>query len=120
MPTASPQGRGASSSVAAAAGGIQTLNPRFDEDFAPGRDADPDRERAAQRALKRSISRERRGAMRELRKDAAFVAAAREGDARREAAERKAARRAGLAFMEQQAADARSGGQGGQWKRRKF
>ena len=107
-------------SVAAAAGGIQTLNPRFDEDFAPGRDADPDRERAAQRALKRSISRERRGAMRELRKDAAFVAAAREGDARREAAERKAARRAGLAFMEQQAADARSGGQGGQWKRRKF
>ena len=108
------------SAAAASAGGIQTLNPRFDEDFAPGRDADPDRERAAQRALKRSISRERRGAMRELRKDAAFVAAARESDAKAVSAERKAERRAGLLFMEQQAADARSGGQGGQWKRRKF
>lgn len=101
----------------AAAAGAQTLNPRVDADFAPGRDADPDRDRASQRALKRAVARETRGAMRELRKDAAAVGAARAADAATAKAARRAAGRAGLAMMEAQEADFRSGGNKGNWKR---
>lgn len=52
---------------------VKLLNPRFEEEFAAGKDFDPDRERAAARQLRRQLQKERRGAMRELRKDAAFL-----------------------------------------------
>ena len=52
---------------------VKLLNPRFEEEFAAGKDFDPDRERAAAKQLRRQLQKERRGAMRELRKDAAFL-----------------------------------------------
>ena len=38
-----------------------------------GKDYDPDRERSEAKRLRRQLQKERRGAMRELRKDAAFL-----------------------------------------------
>ncbi len=77
------------------------------------------RERAEQRRLKRELQKEKRGAMRELRKDAAFIGAVREADAAAARAELRGARRANFGFLERQEADARSGGQGGMFKGRK-
>ena len=77
------------------------------------------RERAEQRRLKRQLQKEKRGAMRELRKDAAFIGSVREAEAAAAKAERRAGLRANFAILEQQEADARSGGQGGMFKGRK-
>ena len=52
---------------------IKLLNPRFEEEYAAGKDFDPDRERAAAKQLRRQLQKEKRGAMRELRKDAVFL-----------------------------------------------
>ena len=52
---------------------IKLLNPRFEEEYAAGKDFDPDRERAAAKHLRRQLQKEKRGAMRELRKDAVFL-----------------------------------------------
>ena len=53
---------------------IRTLAPKFDEHFRPGKDTDPDRARCETKALKNKVKQEKRGAIRELRKDAAFLA----------------------------------------------
>lgn len=75
------------------------------------------RERAEQKKLQRQVQKERRGAMRELRKDAVFLGAAREADMNAQKRERKANLRANFAFLERQEADFKSGGQGGMWKK---
>lgn len=75
------------------------------------------RERAEQRRLKRQLQKEKRGAMRELRKDAVFLGAAREADKAAERSERRAVMRGNMAFLEKQEADFKSGGQGGMWKK---
>ncbi|OJD22816.1 hypothetical protein ACJ73_05835 [Blastomyces percursus] len=53
---------------------IKTAIPKFEESFNPSRHYDPDRERAELNKLKAEHKRERKGAMRELRKDANFIA----------------------------------------------
>lgn len=53
---------------------IKTSIPKFEEDFNPDRHYDPNRERAELSRLRAEHKRERKGAMRELRKDANFVA----------------------------------------------
>lgn len=53
---------------------IKTAIPKFEESYAPGRHYDPDRERAEHSKLKAEHRRERKGALRELRKDASFMA----------------------------------------------
>ena len=53
---------------------IKSLIPKFEESFNPDRHYDPDRERADSARLKREFKREKKGAMRELRKDANFMA----------------------------------------------
>lgn len=77
------------------------------------------RERSQLRKLKKQVAQETRGAMRELRKDSLFMFEEREKDSEADKAERRAQRRAGLAFLEQQEADFKSGGQGGMWKKGK-
>ena len=57
---------------------IKQYNPAFDDDFQPDVSMDPDRERAEKQKLSRKTKKEKKGAMRELRKDAAFLAARRE------------------------------------------
>lgn len=53
---------------------IKTAIPKFEEDFNPDRHYDPNRERAELNKLKAEYKRERKGALRELRKDAHFLA----------------------------------------------
>ncbi|CAH0026676.1 unnamed protein product [Clonostachys rhizophaga] len=53
---------------------IKTYVPKFEETFDPDKHYDPDRERAELAKLKKEHKRERKGAMRELRKDANFMA----------------------------------------------
>jgi nucleolar protein 14 len=53
---------------------IKTFVPKFEDGFAPSKHYDADRERAQLAKLRVEHKRERKGAIRELRKDAAFVA----------------------------------------------
>jgi nucleolar protein 14 len=53
---------------------IKTQIPRFEESYQPGRHYDPKRDRAELAKLKAEYRKERKGAMRELRKDANFIA----------------------------------------------
>lgn len=53
---------------------IKTSIPKFEESFNPDKHYDPDRDRAESNRLKAEHKRERKGALRELRKDANFIA----------------------------------------------
>ena len=53
---------------------IKTAIPKFEEDFNPDKHYDPNRERAEANKLKKEYRREHKGAVRELRRDAQFVA----------------------------------------------
>lgn len=53
---------------------IKTHVPKFEDQFDPDKHYDPDRERAEANKLKAEHKKERKGAMRELRKDANFMA----------------------------------------------
>ena len=48
--------------------------PKFEESYNPNKHYDPDRDRAEMSKLKAEHKRERKGALRELRKDANFIA----------------------------------------------
>ena len=53
---------------------IATYIPKFDEGYNPNRRFDPDTERAEQSKLKALYKKEKKGAIRELRKDNKFLA----------------------------------------------
>ncbi|KAK0380446.1 Nop14-like family protein [Colletotrichum limetticola] len=53
---------------------IKTFIPKFEDSYDPNKHYDPDRERAEMAKLKKEHKKERKGAMRELRKDAQFMA----------------------------------------------
>jgi len=53
---------------------IKTSIPKFEDSYNPTKHYDPDRERAELGKLKAEHKRERKGALRELRKDANFIA----------------------------------------------
>jgi nucleolar protein 14 len=53
---------------------IASYAPRFEDDFAPGRHYDPDAERNASQKVKALYKKEKKGAIRELRKDNRFLA----------------------------------------------
>lgn len=98
---------------------VKQFNPRFEEDFVAKKDYDPDRERAERRRLQRQIRKEERGAARELRRDAAYMAVVRDKEKAALQAELDASARRAKAFLQEQAADFKSGGQKGMWKKRK-
>lgn len=53
---------------------IKTSIPKFEESYNPDKHYDPDRDRAEMSKLKAEHKRERKGALRDLRKDANFIA----------------------------------------------
>ncbi|KAH7399498.1 nucleolar protein 14 [Pyrenochaeta sp. MPI-SDFR-AT-0127] len=53
---------------------VKTSVPKFEESFDPNKHYDPDKERSEAIRLQKEYRRERKGALRELRKDANFVA----------------------------------------------
>ena len=79
---------------------IRQLNPAFEDDFQPNRSLDPDRERAEQQKLARKTKKERKGAMRELRKDAAFLATQRDKEKRKRDAYLEGRGKRALAILE--------------------
>lgn len=97
----------------------KTFNPRFEDDFATGKDYDPDRERSERRKLQKMVRREERGAIRELRRDGSFMADVRNKEKEKKQGELDGSARRAMAFLQQQEADFKSGGQGGMWKKKK-
>jgi len=88
---------------------IKSYNPRFDEKFVHTlRPSEPDLQRAEQQKLKRKFKQERKGAIRELRKDAAFLTAQRQTHMQTEDAHRRAKLREFNSFIQQQSSDAKS------------
>lgn len=57
---------------------LKQFNPIFDDDFQPDQSMDPDRARAEKQKLQRKVKQEKKGAIRELRKDGQFLAAERQ------------------------------------------
>lgn len=53
---------------------IKTYEPQFMEGYNPHRGTDPIKERAEQKKMQQKVKRERKGALRELRRDTAFIA----------------------------------------------
>ena len=53
---------------------IASYAPKFEDDFAPGRHYDPDTERNSSAKVRSLYKKERKGAIRELRKDNRFLA----------------------------------------------
>lgn len=71
---------------------IKQHTPVFVEAYQPGHDYDPIKERAETKKLQKKLNREKRGAMKELRKDTAFIA----GEKRKIEAAYEAERKAGF------------------------
>jgi len=97
----------------AAAPPPKEFNPRFEEGFNARKDYDPDRARAEQRSLVRAVAKEKRGALRELRRDGAFLAAERDAERAGVDAERLRSEKAFYSELQGFEADMRSGGQAG-------
>ncbi|KAK5131302.1 hypothetical protein LTR08_001141 [Meristemomyces frigidus] len=66
---------------------IRTSIPKFEEGFNPDKHYDPDKERSESRKLRKEVQREKKGAVRELRKDGNFIAREQLGRKRTEDAE---------------------------------
>ncbi|XP_024521488.1 nucleolar protein 14-like [Selaginella moellendorffii] len=98
---------------------IKQFNPKFEEDFAKGRDYDIDRDRAERKKLRRQIQREAKGAARELRKDNQFLAAEKLKERAEAEQEREDKYKKAMAFLEEQEAAAKSGQLGRKKKRRR-
>ena len=77
------------------------------------------RERAETRKLKRQLKNERRGAVRELRKDASYLGEQRDLERKSEERDRKRTLRGNNAWLSKLEQDLKSGGQGGMWKKGK-
>ena len=98
---------------------VKQYNPKFEESFVKGKDYDPDRVRAEERKLKKQIRKEERGAIRELRKDAAFMAGVRDQEKRNLQNKLDNSAKRAMSFLQQQESDFKSGGQQGMWKKKK-
>ncbi|KAK3164565.1 hypothetical protein QOZ80_1AG0021210 [Eleusine coracana subsp. coracana] len=100
---------------------IKQLNPKFEENYIKGLDYDPDRERAQLKKLKRRLKSEKKGAMRELRKDNYFLSAVKEKERMKQEQERAEKFGKAMAFLQEQESAFKSGqlGKGKGRKRRR-
>ncbi|XP_039140314.1 nucleolar protein 14 [Dioscorea cayenensis subsp. rotundata] len=98
---------------------IKLLNPKFEEDFVKGRDYDPDRERAEMKKMKKRLKSEKKGAMRELRKDNHYLFQVKQKDRMREEEERTEKYGKAMAFLQEQEHAFKSGQLGKGRKRRR-
>ncbi|KAL3917032.1 MAG: hypothetical protein SGPRY_006570, partial [Prymnesium sp.] len=83
---------------------LKQYNPSFDEDFQPDKSMDPDRERAELQKLRRKTKKEHKGAIRELRKDAAFLSAERQKNKQKTSSYLEARGKRAMAIMQEQEA----------------
>ncbi|URE12373.1 Nop14-like family [Musa troglodytarum] len=97
---------------------IKLLNPKFEENFVKGRDYDPDRERSEMKKLKKLLKSEKKGAIRELRKDSQFVSGLKETTRLMQEEERAEKYGKAMAFLQEQESAFKSG-QLGKGRKRK-
>lgn len=81
---------------------LKSMTPKFDINYAPGKDMDPDRQRSEHKKLQRAVAQEKRGAMRSLRRDAAFLATAKQKEDEEARTEQKEDQRRVQRFLEGQ------------------
>ena len=81
---------------------LKQFNPAFEDDFQPDRSMDPDRDRAERQKLVRKAKKERKGAIRELRKDSAFLAVERQKEREQRDAYLEGRGKRALALLEEQ------------------
>jgi nucleolar protein 14 len=86
--------------------------------YIKGLDYDPDRERAQLKKLKKHLKSERKGAVRELRKDNYYLTAAKEKDRIKHEQERTEKYGKAMAFLQEQESAFKSGQLGKGKKRR--
>ncbi|XP_072988128.1 uncharacterized protein [Typha latifolia] len=98
---------------------IKLLNPKFEENFVKGIDYDPDRERANMKKLKKRLKSEKKGAIRELRKDNYFLSEVKEKNRIEHEQERTEQYGKAMAFLQEQEHAFKSGQLGKSRKRRK-
>ncbi|OEL29726.1 Nucleolar protein 14 [Dichanthelium oligosanthes] len=100
---------------------IKQLNPKFEENYIKGLDYDPDRERAQRKKLNKRLKSEKKGAMRELRKDNYFLSDVKEKERIKLEQERAEKYRKAMAFLQEQESAFKSGqlGKGKGRKRRR-
>uniref|UniRef100_A0A0D9VW28 Nucleolar protein 14 n=1 Tax=Leersia perrieri TaxID=77586 RepID=A0A0D9VW28_9ORYZ len=98
---------------------IRQLNPKFEENYIKGLDYDPDRERAQMKKLKKRLKSEKKGAMRELRKDNYFLSAVKEKERMKQEQERAEKYGKAMAFLQEQENAFKSGQLGKGRKRRR-
>ncbi|CAM9849880.1 unnamed protein product, partial [Phaeothamnion confervicola] len=89
---------------AEAKGALRTLAPKFAERYTMGKDGDLDRDRAQVKQMQRQLKREKKGAARELKRDAAFLSTARDAAREERDGERRRALKLNRAWLEQQQA----------------
>lgn len=83
---------------------LDMKNPRFQADYTLKKDLEPDQERAKMKQLKRQLNREKKAAMRELRRDSDFIDQERYKTSREQHEERKNERVKNYGWMEDQQA----------------
>ncbi|CAE5963507.1 unnamed protein product [Arabidopsis arenosa] len=100
---------------------IKMVNPKFEENFAPGRDYDPDKYRSDLKKLKRKLKQEAKGAVRELRKDSYFMSSVKAKEKAVQEQERAEKHGKAWAFLQEQEHAFKSGqlGKGKGKKRRR-
>eukprot|EP01041_Mallomonas_annulata_P001762 gene1762-3409_t len=83
---------------------IDSLTPRYQMDYAPTKDMDPDRGRVEAKQLTRQLKREKKAAMRELTRDADFLDQEKYKEQLEAINKRKAERAKNFVWMEEQQA----------------
>jgi len=83
---------------------IETKAPRFALDYTFKKDNDPDQDKAKMKQLTRQLKREKKAAIRELRRDSAFVDQERYNEERHAKESRQAERHRNFGWMEEQQA----------------
>ncbi|KAL0731371.1 hypothetical protein Bca4012_027465 [Brassica carinata] len=81
---------------------IRMVNPKFEENFAKGRDYDPDKYRSDMKKLKKKLNEERKGVVRELRKDSYFMSDVKAKEKAMHEQERAEKHGKNLAFLQEQ------------------
>lgn len=85
-------------------GAVASLAPRIIDNFVVRKDEGLDREAAKRKQLIRQVKREKKGAMRELRRDAAFLDAEQVAAQREREAERRRVVKENMAWLQEQQA----------------
>lgn len=76
--------------------------PEYEEEYIPGKNYDPNQQKAIEKQLKKQFKREQKGAARDLRKDSQYIAAIKENERKEQQEEKEKNRRRIETFLQEQ------------------